>query len=176
MNKERNIAIATAFTKAAALGLMSAEQYLKLAAIMIGGRVLVFGSGHDIPLWDLLSSRLKVIEDDPAYAKYDKIALVSYTTNRDEPNEEPSAPEECLADVWDLVIVDGPKGYASSHPGRESSIYAASIHRERGATVAVHDYERKWERYHCDRFLGAPSYLVDNLAIWESIEIGSKEL
>jgi len=55
---------------------------------------------------------------------------------------------------WDYVLVDGPRGYNRSCPGRQFSItWARQLARR---LVFVHDYERPWERAVCDKVLGSP--------------------
>ncbi|KAG6516965.1 protein IRX15-LIKE-like [Zingiber officinale] len=65
-----------------------------------------------------------------------------------------------LYDVaWDVVIVDGPKGYAARDPGRMAAIYTAavmarSVGRRGGQVdVLVHDYNREVERICSAEFL-----------------------
>ncbi|KAL5200199.1 hypothetical protein ABZP36_021402 [Zizania latifolia] len=57
-----------------------------------------------------------------------------------------------LYDVaWDVILVDGPRGYTASSPGRMSAIFTAGVlartRAEQGAAtdVLVHDYEREVE-------------------------------
>ncbi|HEX2225191.1 MAG TPA: hypothetical protein VHN15_13405, partial [Thermoanaerobaculia bacterium] len=55
---------------------------------------------------------------------------------------------------WDLILVDGPAGYADSCPGRMKSLYtaAALARRKPGADVIVHDCDRPLEQAYCERF------------------------
>lgn len=60
---------------------------------------------------------------------------------------------------WDVVIVDGPRGYSGSAPGRMSAIFTAGVlGRSRAGVgkethVLVHDYEREVERVFSEEFL-----------------------
>lgn len=131
-------------------------------------QMLVFGVGHDTPLWLRLNSsgRTTFIEDDERWlervsARWPSadIRLVSYHTRlRDWPLqiEKPELLEVALpADVtsrkWDVILVDGPKGAPGferlglNPPGRGSSILAASRLAAPGGDVLVHDCERPSE-------------------------------
>ncbi|WP_240963789.1 putative nucleotide-diphospho-sugar transferase [Luteolibacter luteus] len=59
---------------------------------------------------------------------------------------------------FDYVIISGPKGFNSDCPGREIPVAWASKLAKKG--VFVFDYNRQWERQVCDRYLGAPHYVV----------------
>ncbi|KAM0912474.1 hypothetical protein ACQ4PT_012774 [Festuca glaucescens] len=65
-----------------------------------------------------------------------------------------------LYDVaWDVILVDGPRGYTASSPGRMAAIFTAGVlaraRKEEGAStdVLVHDYEREVERACSREFL-----------------------
>ncbi|CAD6335722.1 unnamed protein product [Miscanthus lutarioriparius] len=65
-----------------------------------------------------------------------------------------------LYDVsWDVILVDGPRGYTATSPGRMSAIFTAGVlartRAGEGATtdVLVHDYEREVERACSREFL-----------------------
>ncbi|KAM0885205.1 hypothetical protein ACQ4PT_012564 [Festuca glaucescens] len=62
-----------------------------------------------------------------------------------------------LYDVaWDVVLVDGPHGYAEGSPGRMAAIYSAAVMaRTRGTEtdVLVHDFQREVESVCAREFL-----------------------
>ncbi|KAG2656132.1 protein IRREGULAR XYLEM 15-like [Panicum virgatum] len=58
-------------------------------------------------------------------------------------------PNQLYDVAWDVILVDGPRGFAEGSPGRMSAIYSAAVMaRTKGAEteVLVHDYEREVER------------------------------
>ncbi|KAK4436866.1 protein IRREGULAR XYLEM 15 [Sesamum alatum] len=57
--------------------------------------------------------------------------------------------------MWDVVIVDGPRGDRPDSPGRMASIYTASVLARRGNTthVIVHDVDRMIEKWFSREFL-----------------------
>ncbi|XP_062229632.1 protein IRX15-LIKE-like [Phragmites australis] len=68
-------------------------------------------------------------------------------------------PNQLYDDSWDVILVDGPRGYTASSPGRMSAIFTAGVLArtragEGAATdVLVHDYEREVERACSREFL-----------------------
>ncbi|RCV05396.1 hypothetical protein SEVIR_1G079400v4 [Setaria viridis] len=58
-------------------------------------------------------------------------------------------PNQLYDVAWDVILVDGPRGFTEGSPGRMSAIYSAAVMaRTKGAEteVLVHDYEREVER------------------------------
>ncbi|KAF8685380.1 hypothetical protein HU200_044006 [Digitaria exilis] len=58
-------------------------------------------------------------------------------------------PNQLYDVAWDVILVDGPRGFTEGSPGRMSAIYSAAVMaRTKGeeTEVLVHDYEREVER------------------------------
>ncbi|EEE66247.1 hypothetical protein OsJ_22425 [Oryza sativa Japonica Group] len=68
-------------------------------------------------------------------------------------------PNQLYDVAWDIILVDGPRGYTAASPGRMSAIFTAGVmarsRAEKGAEtdVLVHDYEREVERACSREFL-----------------------
>ena len=136
-------------------------------------RLLVFGLGHDSPLWNRINhgGRTVFLEDhEPWYKQIcssnpDMEAyLVSYPNNITQWEELLEQPELLAMDLppevsrasWDVILVDGPRGfkYSPEIPGRMSSIYEASRLVGPNGYVFVHDAQRTIENAYAGHYLG----------------------
>jgi uncharacterized protein (TIGR01627 family) len=166
-------------------------------------RLLVFGLGHDSPLWHALNpgGATVFLEEDPEWYRvvrsqspHLRAHLVRYRTRLDHADlllgsykQSPSCvpgtgagaepavrgnaacplalhdlPTEVYENEWDVIMVDAPKGYFPSAPGRMAAIWTAAAmaraRRGEGDTdVFLHDVDRRVERMFaeellCDRF------------------------
>ncbi len=165
---------------------MSAAQYRRIGVELYArspADFLIFGCGLDSDFWLALNvaGRTLFLEDAENWAaavrrKGGQVQRVEYSCRLGVPMVQPAVPRGLDAAVleraWELILVDGPKGYGDG-PGREQSIWtAAELRRRHGATVFVHDYERRWERCCADRYLGKPDEVLTDiprhLAVWRS--------
>lgn len=143
-------------------GQMTAEEYRYIASFLDNKNFLVFGTGHDTPLWRhankngttiFLENKAKWIRPE------DKdVFKVSYTTRRGQYKElleeykeryftnlEMELPSIVTETKWDCIFVDSPVGTTDKKPGRMQSIYTASKFSQSHTEVFVHDVDRTVE-------------------------------
>ena len=150
---------------------LDVEQLYAIAEVVTPPmNLLVFGLGYDSSFWCELNDggRTVFIEDNGAWFRHIKSRhtlleayLITFNTRRSQWKgllKKPESlklklPREIYVGVWDVVLVDGPAGYADDTPGRMKSIYMASQLVRTDGAVFVHDAEREVEKVYCDRFL-----------------------
>uniref|UniRef100_A0A0E0MFJ4 Uncharacterized protein n=1 Tax=Oryza punctata TaxID=4537 RepID=A0A0E0MFJ4_ORYPU len=164
-------------------------------------RLLVFGLGHDSPLWHALNpgGATVFLEEDPSWYRvvrgqspFLRAHLVAYRTrldhadlllasyknypsclpgggnggddvprvrgNADCPLALHNLPAEVYEKEWDMVMIDAPKGYFASAPGRMAAVWTAATmargRRGEGDTdVFLHDVDRRVEKAYAEEFL-----------------------
>jgi hypothetical protein len=129
--------------------------------------MLVFGLGNDSPLWDALNSNGYTLFLEDVQEWIDKIVgiypnlnvhRVSYAgTTVASASENPSgtiagaqAPAFLLGRRWDVIVIDGPMGYAPQLPGRALPICWTRQIAQRSTHIFVDDYDRKLEQAYSD--------------------------
>ncbi|KAJ9540349.1 hypothetical protein OSB04_026855 [Centaurea solstitialis] len=80
-------------------------------------------------------------------------------------------PEEVYRREWDVIIIDGPRGYFDEAPGRMAVIFSAAVmaRRREGAGdthVLVHDVNRKVEQEYAQEFLCRSNLVKAENRLW----------
>jgi len=153
-----------AFFKAVKKGLMAENQYQCVAREIYDHRpcnVLIVGNGCDIDLWSHCA------EGKLLYVTEVGQSISILTENHFQFNFESqvgrwsqvTVPPNEVNRIWDYVIVQGPRGYDNSCPGRQIPIaWASKLARK---AIFVFNYDRSWERKICDHYLGLADRVVD---------------
>lgn len=143
-------------------GQMTAEEYRYIASFLGNKNFLVFGTGHDTPLWKYSNKEGKTffLENiskwiDPTDSSVFK---VNYATRRSQYKElleeyhqgnfsrlTMELPKEIVDIKWDCIFVDSPKGTSEKSPGRMQSIFASSRLASKDTDIFVHDVDRTVE-------------------------------
>jgi hypothetical protein len=141
-------------------------------------RVLVFGLGHDTPVYRHFVGRaggkLIFVEESEQWMPKDGTLALHVPAQRWSTRVdgglveteallpvERQALEELLGEgplEFDLVIVDAPTGYAAGCPGRQGACWWASQLVRPGGIVYVDDAERALEAASVARYLAAPGF------------------
>lgn len=141
-----------------------------LAACGPAAHFLIFGCGHDSPMWHALNHRGKTlfVEDHPEWLTnmrcnhpqlwveaidYGGRTVAQSLPIREEELAVYSLPSVLNAHEWDVILVDGPAGYNRAAPGRSLSIYWASLIACERTHVFLDDYHRPLEKAYGDHFL-----------------------
>ncbi len=150
---------------------MSAPQIEAIAgAIKSRGphcNMLVFGLGNDSPLWAALNANgytlfledvgdwiAKILSVHPTLdvqrVSYAGTTVASAMQNPNQTIETAKAPAFLLERDWDVIIIDGPMGYAPGLPGRALPICWSRQISRRSTHIFVDDYDRKLEQAYAD--------------------------
>ena len=143
-------------------GQMTADEYRYIAKFLGNKNFLVFGTGHDTPLWRYANRNGKTVflENNPKWVDQGDtdVIMVSYSTRRSQylelleeykqgkfNNLKMDLPTEITNTKWDCIFVDAPVGTKDKKPGRMQSIFMASILAKADTDVFVHDCDRQVE-------------------------------
>lgn len=125
---------------------------------------LVFGCGRDSIIFHTINTggRTLFVEDNKQWAettikKGMEVLHQTYPTKKGIHTPHVPVAFELTGVAWDFVLVDGPFGRFAHNPGRELPILWAS--KIGCKLIAVHDYNRKWERACCHHHLGKPDFV-----------------
>jgi glycosyltransferase involved in cell wall biosynthesis len=155
-------------TATASQNQMRPEQYFRIVAEILQRapcRVLIVGAGKDTALYATANrdGETVVLEHHSQWQQFIasvpcKVIPVTYASSLNAPPLEPccvpeGVPASLLQESWDVVIVDAPEGDRPSAPGRQQSIYLASLLAKAGTTVFVHDFERQAEQQFTAQYL-----------------------
>ena len=133
--------------------------------------LLVFGCGHNSPFWETINPHGATVflEDNDEWIAKARATLreasvekMHYGTRTADWPEMLGADNKLLLELppsvanrrWNVILVDGPAGYADDCPGRMKSIFAASRLVAPNGYVFVHDCDRPLEREYPARYLG----------------------
>jgi len=130
-------------------------------------KLLVFGLGYDSKMWYYGSNKnTYFVEDDPKYIDMSKdiipiTNIIKYKYNTrlstikslsDEQIKAFIPPDELTKlSPFDVIIIDGPKGY-QEHPGRLIPSYWATLLTKHGSIIYMDDSNREIEAYCISKF------------------------
>lgn len=140
-------------------GQMTAEEYRYIGSFLGDKNFLVFGTGHDTPLWRYANRNGKTLflESNSKWINSEDtdVIKVTYTSKRawqqrllEEyhngifDNLKMELPNEVTDTKWDCIFVDAPVGTTDKKPGRMQSIFTASTLASKDTDVFVHDCDR----------------------------------
>lgn len=149
--------------------LQATEIYEIIKSLKKPVNLLIFGIGNDSIFWHRYNKHGKTIflEDDIEWReniinKYPEIKSFIIDHDSDisqwkELIDEPKRlylklPKEVKDTMWDVIIIDGPKGF-KGYPGRMKSIFMSSRLIKKNGDIFVHDSGRIVEKKYSDKFL-----------------------
>lgn len=150
---------------------MSAPQIEAIAAAIRSRgpncNMLVFGLGNDSPLWAALNSAGYTLFLEDVQEWITNMLSIHPTLNVEQvsyagttvasalqsPNEtigSAQVPLFLLERKWDVIVVDGPMGYAPGLPGRALPLCWTRQISQTSTHIFVDDYDRKLEKSYAD--------------------------
>lgn len=141
---------------------MTDKEYRYIAEFLNDKNFLVFGTGHDTPMWRYANKNgtTLFLENDVRWIKPEDTDVIEvvYNTKRSQykqlleeynsgifDNLKMDLPKIVTETKWDYIFVDSPIGKSDESPGRMQSIFTASILSSKDTNVFIHDCDRKVE-------------------------------
>lgn len=138
---------------------MTKDEYRYISSYLGDKNFLVFGTGHDTPLWKYSNYNGKTIFLENKFEWIDSsdttVLTVNYTTRLymyqkllkeyDDGyfnNLDMQLPQNVLETEWDCIFVDSPVGTKNNKPGRMQSIFMAAKIANNSTEVFIHDCDR----------------------------------
>lgn len=146
------------------------EWIIRAGGDRLNGNVLIFGTGHDVPMWSKICKATFLEDNAKRYRRLFAVPenqgirayLITYGTSVKNWEEElqqktiNTLPLEIERAKYDVIIVDGPRGGRPNHPGRVSSILHSCQLIAEGGVVFVDDINRTLEREVTLSVMGQP--------------------
>jgi hypothetical protein len=126
-------------------------------------KMLVFGLGYDSPMWYAMTDKatyfveddIRYINSNPsidpshiAFYKYETTVGKSFKMTEEEIDAFLIPPTLLANGPYDLIYIDGPRGYDNSMPGRLLPIYWSKKYLSKpGTVIYIDDSNRPLETY-----------------------------
>ena len=178
LQTDRRASIIKASLKAAGVPIGAGQQTINDRSMVVAAlsqhnytaKMLIFGTGRDSRFWAHHANhgRTVFLEDNQKWARIDTSLEVHLVKYHSQPMKDwrqlafpffnttaltIDGPADLWDECWDVLLIDGPKGYLNTHPGRMASIYQAGQQVSKQARsgcgpidVFVHDFDRQVER------------------------------
>jgi hypothetical protein len=131
---------------------------------------LVFGLGNDSPMWVDINrfGRTLFVENDPKWFEvvkeqnpsidarlvdYGDVSVVKSLADPMTIIKSANPPDFLREQSWDVILIDGPRGYKPHHPGRAIPICWSAMIKNRQTDIFIDDANRDLERLFSDLLL-----------------------
>jgi len=130
-------------------------------------KMLVFGLGYDSKMWYNGNKNTYFIESNDEYIslnindipnsniikyEYKNINVNNSFKMSDDDIKKYIIPKEIESEAFDIIIIDGPEGWADHKPGRLIPYYWASILSKKDTIIYADDSSRRLEKYCINKF------------------------
>ncbi|KAL9299518.1 putative polysaccharide biosynthesis domain-containing protein [Arabidopsis thaliana] len=135
--------------------------------------LLIFGLTHESLLWRSINFQGRTVfvdespysvskfeQSNPGVEAYEVVYSTKVSQAKKLLGYYKTRPE-CRPIDWDVILIDGPRGYASDSPGRMAPIFTSAVlakskdfgTKTKKTDVLVHEFGRKIERVYSEEFL-----------------------